>query len=414
MNMKKLYDIYCASRGVVTDSRKVREGELFFALRGENFDGNDYAAKALEMGAVAAVVDRAEVAVDERYVVVDDTLSALQDLARYHRQRLSIPVVAITGTNGKTTTKELVAAVLSEGYRTYFTQGNLNNHIGVPLTILSIPHDAQVAIVEMGASAQGEIALLCSIAQPTYGLVTNVGRAHLEGFGGEEGVRKGKGELYDYLASTAGVALYRTDDRVLSAMVAERRGLQVKGYSSGLAEGVRSNLVGDYNHFNIAAALAVAELFGIGREVAERAIGEYVPTNNRSQMLTTERALLTVDCYNANPSSMAVAIANHAATNHADYPAKVLILGDMLELGEWSRSEHQRVLDSALASDAQRVLVVGSCFAEVAAERSTDRLVSFASADSLAQWLGEHPLERAFVLVKGSRGVGLERVLGAL
>ncbi|MBO5806258.1 MAG: UDP-N-acetylmuramoyl-tripeptide--D-alanyl-D-alanine ligase [Tidjanibacter sp.] len=412
--MKKLYDIFCASTGVVTDSRKVREGELFFALRGENFDGNQYAAKALEMGAVAAVVDRADVAHDERYVVVDDTLSALQDLARYHRQRLSIPVVAITGTNGKTTTKELVAAVLSESYRTYFTQGNLNNHIGVPLTLLSIPRDAQMAIVEMGASAQGEIALLCSIAQPTYGLVTNVGRAHLEGFGGEEGVRKGKGELYDYLARTGGLALYRADDTTLSAMVAEREGLRTKCYSSSLADGVESNLVGDYNHFNIAAALAVAELFGVGREVAERAIGNYIPTNNRSQMLTTERALLTVDCYNANPSSMAVAIANHASTNHADYPAKILILGDMLELGEWSLREHQRVLDSALESDAQRVLVVGSCFGEVAATINSNRLVSFASADQLAQWLREQPLERAFVLVKGSRGVGLERVLGAL
>ena len=412
--MKKLYDIFCASTGVVTDSRKVREGELFFALRGENFDGNQYAAKALEMGAVAAVVDRADVAHDERYVVVDDTLSALQDLARYHRQRLSIPVVAITGTNGKTTTKELVAAVLSESYRTYFTQGNLNNHIGVPLTLLSIPRDAQMAIVEMGASAQGEIALLCSIAQPTYGLVTNVGRAHLEGFGGEEGVRKGKGELYDYLARTGGLALYRADDTTLSAMVAEREGLRTKCYSSSLADGVESNLVGDYNHFNIAAALAVAELFGVGREVAERAIGNYIPTNNRSQMLTTERALLTVDCYNANPSSMAVAIANHASTNHADYPAKILILGDMLELGEWSLREHQRVLDSALESDAQRVLVVGSCFGEVAATINSNRLVSFASADQLAKWLREQPLERAFVLVKGSRGVGLERVLGAL
>jgi len=412
--MKKLYDIFCASTGVVTDSRKVREGELFFALRGEKFDGNQYAAKALEMGAVAAVVDRADVAHDERYVVVDDTLRALQNLARYHRQRLSIPVVAITGTNGKTTTKELVAAVLSESYRTYFTQGNLNNHIGVPLTLLSIPRDAQMAIVEMGASAQGEIALLCSIAQPTYGLVTNVGRAHLEGFGGEEGVRKGKGELYDYLARTGGLALYRADDTTLSAMVAERGGLRTKGYSSSLADGVESNLVGDYNHFNIAAALAVAELFGVGREVAERAIGNYIPTNNRSQMLTTERALLTVDCYNANPSSMAVAIANHASTHHADYPAKILILGDMLELGEWSLREHQRVLDSALESDAQRVLVVGSCFGEVAATINSNRLVSFASADQLAQWLREQPLERAFVLGKGSRGVGLERVLGAL
>ncbi|MBQ8271747.1 MAG: UDP-N-acetylmuramoyl-tripeptide--D-alanyl-D-alanine ligase [Tidjanibacter sp.] len=411
--MESLYEKYLASKGVVTDSRKIVGGEMFFALRGDNFDGNLYAAKALEAGARWAVVDSVEVAVDDRYIIVPDTLRTLQELAHYHRTRLSMPVLAITGTNGKTTTKELVAAVLSRKLRTCYTQGNLNNHIGVPLTLLSIPADAEFAIVEMGASAQGEIALLASIAAPDYGLITNIGRAHLEGFGGVEGIRKGKGELYDFLLRSGGVALYRSDDEVLSAMVAEREGLQTVGYKTSLSEGVRSNLVGDYNRYNIAAAVAVGEYFGVEHEEILSAIADYTPSNNRSQSMTTQRNLLTVDCYNANPSSMGVAIANHNATTHPDYPHKVLILGDMLELGEWSHEEHLEVLRAALAGSAERVLLVGSNFSKT--EEMTDsRVVRFAGAAELAVWLEENPLEDAFVLVKGSRGVGLERVLAKL
>lgn len=354
--IERLYEIFCTSKGVQTDSRKVQKGEIFFALRGDNFDGNRYATAALEKGAVAAVVDDESVAVDERYVVVPNVLTALQELAHHHRKTLSIPFLAITGTNGKTTTKELTAAVLSKRYRTCYTQGNLNNHIGVPLTLLSIPLDAEFAIIEMGASARGEIALLANVAEPDFGLITNIGRAHLEGFGGVEGIRKGKGELYDYLAAHGGMALYRKDDDELDAMVAEREGLKNVGYSMQLAEGVVSNLVGDYNRFNIAAALAVGDYFGVAKEDALRAIAEYQPSNNRSQSQKTERNLLTVDCYNANPSSMGVAIANHAMTSHAEYPHKVLILGDMLELGEWSAEEHSRILAEALKGDAERVL----------------------------------------------------------
>lgn len=411
--MESLYEKYLASTGVVTDSRKIVGGEIFFALRGENFDGNLYAAKALEAGARWAVVDSVEVARDDRYIIVPDTLRTLQELAHYHRTRLSVPVLAITGTNGKTTTKELVAAVLSRKFRTCYTQGNLNNHIGVPLTLLSIPADAEFAIVEMGASAQGEIALLASIAAPDYGLITNIGRAHLEGFGGVEGISKGKGELYDFLLGSGGVALYRADDEVLGAMIAEREGLQSVGYPTSLSEGVRSNLVGDYNRYNIAAAVAVGDYFGVEREDILAAIADYTPSNNRSQSMTTERNLLTVDCYNANPSSMGVAISNHNATNHPDYPHKVLILGDMLELGEWSHEEHVEVLRAALAGAAERVLLVGSNFAKTE-EVADGRVVRFAGAAELALWLDENPLKGAFVLVKGSRGVGLERVIAKL
>lgn len=410
--IERLYECFCSSVGVVTDSRKIAGGELFFALKGENFNGNRYAAKALEAGAKYAVVDDVEVAADDRYIVVPDTLTALQNLARYHRQRLSLPLLAITGTNGKTTTKELTAAVLSRKYRTCYTQGNLNNHIGVPLTLLSIPCDAEFAIVEMGASAQGEIALLASIAEPDYGIITNIGRAHLEGFGGAEGIRKGKGELYDRLAQRGGLAFYRKEDEVLESMTKEREGLRCVAYPTALSEGVRSNLVGDYNRFNIAAALAVGDYFGVERAEALAAIAEYVPSNNRSQSQKTLRNLLTVDCYNANPSSMSVAIANHAAVNYPQYPHKVLILGDMLELGEWSREEHERILAEALASDAERVLLVGGCFGACGVEQ--ERVEHFESVEALCDYLAESPIENAFVLVKGSRGVGLERALEKL
>lgn len=411
--MESLYEKYLASEGVVTDSRKIVGGEMFFALRGDNFDGNLYAAKALEAGARWAVVDSAEVAVDDHYIVVPDTLTALQELAHHHRLQLQIPFLAIAGTNGKTTTKELVAAVLSRKYRICYTRGNLNNHIGVPLTLLSVPQDAEFAIVEMGASAQGEIALLAQIAAPNYGLITNIGRAHLEGFGGVEGIRKGKGELYDYLQRSNGTALYRSDDEVLRTMIAEREGLRAVGYPTSLSEGVRSNLVGDYNRFNIAAAVAVGDYFDVPCEEVLAAIAEYVPSNNRSQSMTTERNLLTVDCYNANPSSMGVAIANHNATSHADYPHKVLILGDMLELGEWSHAEHSAILATALAGGAERVLTVGANF--MAASGGDDcRVVRFADAAKLGLWLEQSPLERCFVLVKGSRGVGLERIIAKL
>lgn len=412
---ERLYGLFVQSEGVQTDSRKVRHGELFFALRGDNFDGNRYAAAAIEAGAVAAVVDREEVVEPERaerYVVVEDVLTALQELAHYHRKQLNTTVLAITGTNGKTTTKELVSAVLSRKFRTACTVGNLNNHIGVPLTLLSIGAEDEVAVVEMGASAQGEIARLAEIAAPDLGLITNIGRAHLEGFGGVEGIRKGKGELYDYLALNGGTALYRKEDNTLAEMVAERCGLRAVGYSEQLAEGLQSNLVGDYNRFNIAAAVAVGRHFGVEEAQIGAAIAEYVPSNNRSQQVRTEANLLTVDCYNANPSSMAAAVAVHNATEHSGYHRKVLILGDMLELGEWSHEEHEKIVQAAVEGPADRIILVGKNFGATTSKDS--RIVRCATAEDVVWLLSEQPLRRAFVLIKGSRGVGLERVLGAL
>ena len=410
---ERLYGLFVQSAGIQTDSRKLQKGEIFFALKGENFNGNQYAAAALEAGALAVVVDEAVEGVgEEQCVVVEDVLRTLQELAHYHRKQLGLRVLAITGTNGKTTTKELTSAELSRGFRTACTVGNLNNHIGVPLTLLSMTAEDEVAVVEMGASARGEIALLAEIAAPDYGLITNIGRAHLEGFGGVEGIRKGKGALYDYLALNGGVAIYRSDDEVLSAMVAERAGLRSVGYSSELAEGVESNLVGDYNRFNIAAAVAVGRFFGVEEEKIRAAIGEYVPSNNRSQQVQTKDNLLTVDCYNANPSSMAAAVAVHNATERSGYHRKVLILGDMLELGEWSHEEHERVVEAAVGGDAERIILVGRNFG--ATTSADPRIVRCATADDVVWLLSSQPLRRAFVLVKGSRGIRLEKVLPCL
>lgn len=408
---ERLYGLFVQSAGVQTDSRKIASGEIFFALRGDSFDGNNYAARALESGALAVVVDRPDVMPegDPRYVLVEDVLKSLQELAHHHRKVLGIKVLAITGTNGKTTTKELVSAVLSRKFVTRSTVGNLNNHIGVPLTLLKMTASDEVAVVEMGASACGEIALLASIAAPDMGIVTNVGRAHLEGFGGEQGVRRGKGELYDYLADHEGVAFVREDDEVLSAMAAERGSLRTKKYSSALGVGIPSHLVGDYNQFNIAAAVAIGCYFGVAQHDIEAAISGYMPSNNRSQQLRTAHNLLTVDCYNANPSSMAAAVAVHLAAHNSEFFRKVLILGDMLELGEWSVEEHRRVVDVAIGGDAERIILVGANFGKTPQKDS--RIVRCATAEDVAWLLSERPLRKAFVLIKGSRGVGLERVI---
>ncbi len=410
--IEKLYDIFVRSEGVQTDSRKVRQGEIFFALRGENFDGNSYAASALEKGALAVVVDNPAVAVDDRYIVVDDVLSVLQQLAHHHRLQFSIPVLAITGTNGKTTTKELTSAVIARGFNLLRTEGNLNNHIGVPLTLLRLRAEHTFAIVEMGASAQGEIALLAQIAAPTCGIITNIGRAHLEGFGGVEGIRRGKGELYDFLAQNGGLAFVRSEDEVLTQMAAEREGLKCCFYGTSLAENIESKLVGEYNKFNIAAAIAVGRYYGISERDRAEAVAAYEPSNNRSQQTATERNMLTVDCYNANPSSMAVAIANHATSGAENHPTKVMILGDMLELGEWSAEEHKNIVDKALATDARRILLVGANFGQT--PQTDERIERYADTASLAEVLTAEPLGGAFVLVKGSRGIGLEKLLPLL
>lgn len=414
--IRDLYTLYLKHPKVITDSRRIEPGCLFFALRGASFDGNRFALEALKAGAAFAIVDDptlkgqgAEFA--ERLFVVEDTLQALQELARHHRHKLQIPVLAIAGSNGKTTTKELTAAVLAKKYRVHATRGNLNNHIGVPLTLLEITSEAEIAIIEMGASACLEIALLASIAEPNYGLLTNIGRSHLEGFGGVEGIRRGKGELFDYLAAHNGQAFIPEEDATLKAMWQERTPRGAIYFSNRSAEPLQSQLEGEYNRYNMAAAMAVGRHFGVEEQAIAEAIADYTPQNLRSQRMTTERNTLIVDCYNANPSSMAVAI-EHFKREEEEGRRKVMILGDMLELGAWSSEEHEKILHLALTCRCE-LWLVGEHFHKAAVKSSSkERIRLFASQEEMQASLCE--LRDALILLKGSHSIGLERCVKQL
>jgi UDP-N-acetylmuramoyl-tripeptide--D-alanyl-D-alanine ligase len=417
-----LYNLYTEQPKVSTDSRCIEPDSLFFALRGDRFDGNRYALAALRAGASYAVIDDASLLQEasaterSRLVVVSDVLAALQALARHHRRQLQLPVLAVAGSNGKTTTKELIHAVLSRKLRVVATRGNLNNHIGVPLTLLSFTRDTEMGIVEMGASACGEIRSLCAIAEPDYGVLTNVGRAHLEGFGGVEGVRRGKGELYDYLQSSGGVAFVRSDDSVLATMASERNTLRCLYYTSALASDIRTSLEGDYNRFNIAAAVAAGRHFGVDETAICQAIESYHSDNKRSQRVVTTHNTLIVDCYNANPSSMQASVNNFLQLPLAERSHRVLILGDMLELGTWSQTEHQQVLQLIPTNAQTTLLLVGHEFttAYAAHPRPEMPVHCFSSTDELRDYLNRLPIVDALVLVKASHGIGLDRIVPLL
>lgn len=433
MTTEELYSIYqdCGCR-VTTDSRKITGGEIFFALKGENFDGNDYALSALEKGAAWAVADRRELPEHERLIVVDDALAALQQLAIWHRTHLRgghLPVIGLTGTNGKTTTKNLIRAVLSRKYRVSATEGNLNNDIGVPLTLLSIRPDTEIAVVEMGANHPDDIAKLVQVSRPDYGLITNVGRAHLLGFGSFEGVKAAKGELYRWLGSRRGSVIFiNEDDSELKGMAA---GIACHFFGYGRnyqhaeildctpeepclrlrldGQIVATRLVGAYNADNVLASIAIGDYFGVPRKDAVEAIAAFVPDNIRSQMVRTSRNTLIVDAYNANPSSMKAALDNFEAV-HAD--RKLALLGDMKELGDESAAEHLKVVDRLLASGADAMLV-GPEFRSAAAACGAD-FPCFDSSDELAASLRENPVSAALILVKGSRSTGMEKVIPEL
>ena len=447
-HIDKLYELFCECGGsFTTDSRTIKGGELFFALKGDNFDGNAYAEKALEAGAAYAVVGedaeclKSSSLDSARLFPVKDTAVALRQLALYHRRRLDIPVIGLTGTNGKTTTKELVNAVLSAKFRTAATRGNFNNNIGVPLTVLSIPSGAEIAIVEMGASHPGDIKELVDICEPDFGLITNVGRAHLLGFGSFEGVKATKGELYDFIAGRrrecgdgtkkADKLIFVNADNADLVGMAESRGF-VPGQSavcyglkySGaeilptdaehpflmlrLSDGreVNTKLVGAYNADNVLAALCVGEYFGVERSAAIAAIEAYVPSNNRSQMQRTQRNVLIVDAYNANPSSMDAALSNFEGFEAA---SKIVLLGDMLELGETSVEEHRKIVEK-VARCGFKAYYVGDEFAKAGASPC------FASSDELAEYISTHldAFTGAAILVKGSRGKRMERTISVL
>ena len=419
---------------------------MFFGLKGENFDGNEYALKALESGAKYAVVDEgsaAAVSGNQRIIPVPDTLEALKALARHHRENTFVngrrlTVIGLTGTNGKTTTKELITRVLSAKYRVTATKGNLNNDIGVPLSVLTIDGDTELAVIEMGASHPDDISKLVEVCEPDYGLITNVGRAHLLGFGSFEGVKKAKGKLYDYVAEHGGSIFLNADDSDLVAMAAEHQGLKTIEYGIGLWDAIvlpsdaehpylrmaipeepgsetllalETHLAGAYNATNVAAAIAVGLHFGVTLEQAIEAVGSYVPKNNRSQMEKTERNLLIEDAYNANPTSMAAALDNLVLVTAEK---KVALLGDMRELGAESLNEHLKVLYQVLSMGLDLVCLVGEEFSKAVAESGTSSVKCFRDSDELASWLRENPVIGATVLVKGSRGIRMEKVLTEL
>lgn len=434
MNIEQIYQTYLQSRTVTTDSRQITPGCIFFAFKGATFDGNAFAPQALEQGAAMCVLSDSQYKVDDRCVVVDDVLATLQQLARHHRAQLTIPILGITGTNGKTTTKELVHAVLSRRYRTHATMGNFNNHLGVPLTLLSIPANAEMAIIEMGANHPGEIEALCRIADPDFGLITNVGRAHLEGFGGFEGVVRTKTELYRHLAAKQGMAFVNADNDILTAQAAQchlqtltygaSEVAQVRGHLVGsepymkyyVEEGdnvysIQSNLLGNYNFDNAMAATAVGRYFHVDLWDIKEAIEQYAPSNRRSQYKETAHNTLFLDCYNANPSSMKVALDNLEALS---MPNKVAILGGMRELGDESLNEHKAIADRLNAHPDIEAILVGSEFGFVSNNPTYGRMLWFSNVEEAKQHLIHHPLTQKTILLKGSNGTRmwlLEEVL---
>jgi UDP-N-acetylmuramoyl-tripeptide--D-alanyl-D-alanine ligase len=427
MTIQNLYQLFIHNPQVTTDSRNCPRGSIFFALKGERFNGNQYAEKALSSGCVYAVIDDPEYYTGERTILVDDVLTTLQQLAARHRKMLGIPVIAITGSNGKTTTKELIAAVLSTKFRLLYTEGNLNNHIGVPLTLLRLDHEHEMAVIEMGANHPGEIKTLAEIAQPNYGIITNVGKSHLEGFGSFENILHTKGELYDYIRRTNGKIFIKTEDADLQSMARGMEqityGYDDNSYASGqVSESkpyfsfdwkqqgkvntVQTQLIGDYNIDNVLAAVAVGRYFKIPSERINRAIAAYEPVNNRSQLKKTALNTLIVDAYNANPSSMQAALDNFIRMPEAP---KAVILGDMKELGEESGKLHLEIVEQLKGAGLDKVYLCGEHFS-----KNGTPFTTYPTTDALLAELREHPINGYHILIKGSRGMALERVIDLL
>ncbi len=430
MKTEQLYDLFKESTGVTTDSRKIGKGQIFFALWGDRYNGNKFASEALEKGASWAVIDD-PVFETEKTILVDDCLFELQALAAHFRKELNVPVLAITGTNGKTTTKELLAAILSNKYKVHFTKGNLNNHIGVPLTILSAPVGTELMIIEMGASHIGEIRTLCLIAKPDHGIITNIGTAHIEGFGSVDGVVRSKTELYEYLRKVNGIALYNDKDPVLAEKIfklinravpfSDPTGtdLIVESVSSDLnlrisitylhhAFNISTNLFGNYNLENVRAAVASGLFFGVEINDIVSTIEKYQPANNRSQVKITKSNMLICDSYNANPTSMHLALESFSAIK-AD--RKIVVLGDMLELGEKSEEEHIKILNSLQEYTIEKALLVGPVFKKIS---SKSGFKAFNNVDELIDFIKQEPVKGNTILIKGSRGIRLEKVYDLL
>jgi UDP-N-acetylmuramoyl-tripeptide--D-alanyl-D-alanine ligase len=421
-----LYKIYKQYPSVQTDTRKLKAGDIFFALKGPNFNGNAFAKQAIDNGAACVVIDEKEYEIEGKTFLVPDVLIALQELALHHRKQFNIPFIAITGSNGKTTTKELIHAVLSSSFKTYTTEGNFNNHIGIPLTILKIKPDAEMAVIEMGANHLKEIAAYCQIVLPTHGLITNCGKAHLEGFGSEEGVREGKGELFDYLRTLthgfafvmwdydylqqmskgiSGIIKYGTkdNDHVIGKIVPGETFLKVE-ITQGLDDGIiTSQLVGEYNLPNVLAAVTVGKFFEVPENKIKSAIENYIPSNSRSQLIEKDSNKIILDAYNANPSSMKLAIENFAKKRSEN---KILMLGAMAELGKESLQEHQQIVDLIKKYPWKEVALVGGDF-----QKLSHSFLSFENSLQAKEWFVKQHFQNSYILVKGSRSMQMEKVL---
>jgi UDP-N-acetylmuramoyl-tripeptide--D-alanyl-D-alanine ligase len=431
MDLQSLYQLFLSGCGISTDSRNVKKGDIFFALKGENFDGNQYALQSLQNGAVLAVADDLHLPDHPALFKVLDVLVTLQRLANLHRKQFSIPIIAITGSNGKTTTKELIAAVLSIHYPTHFTKGNLNNHIGVPLTLLAMPLNTEIAVIEMGANHQGEINDLCHIAEPTHGLITNIGKAHLEGFGGVEGVKMGKSELFKYLKDGC-IFLNQMDETLVSLSLDNKKKiiytlsaqpdpnnalyeienlptqefLRVAFLSeNGDYISAQTHLTGNYNLGNIMSAIAVGKYFKVPGDKIKMALENYVPSQNRSQYISYKGGKIILDAYNANPSSMEASLYNLFSIPHLN---KIAILGDMFELGDEASVEHKRIADFADNPSLSQVILIGKNFEQVALEK---KWVHFNTATEAKNYFDSLPFSTSLLLIKGSRGMKLETLV---
>ena len=422
--IEKIYQLYSQRYLVTTDSRKVEPGCVFVALKGEHFDGNDFAYQVASDNIAACVIaDRKDLPQHERLFIVDDSLTALQELAKLHRERCNTPIIGITGTNGKTTTKELVASVLSQKYNIIYTQGNFNNHLGVPLTLLQIKPETEIAVVEMGANHPKEIELLCSLAQPNFGIITNIGKAHIEGFGSFEGVVKTKNELYDYLRNTNGKVFLNNDNPLLKELAHDLTSVSYgkddsADYNAAILSSnpylsikwngmeINTNLVGDYNFENVMAAITVGCYFNIEQELIIKALENYSPTNNRSQFIKTEKNEVVMDAYNANPVSMSNSVRNFRNISDDNH---LLILGDMKELGNESMNEHQEILNLVKELGFNNVILVGSEFNKI-----NSGFISFLNVEELISHINNNEIRGKKILIKGSHSIHLEKIINLL
>lgn len=419
-NIQSLYLKFLESNGVTTDTRSIKQNQIFFALKGDNFNANQFAQKALEIGASYVVIDEEAYNADTRCILVENVLQTLQQLALHHRRQTQLKaLVAITGSNGKTTTKELVHAVIKEQYKTHATRGNLNNHIGIPITLLEMPLDTEIAIIEMGANHQNEIAQYCTYTEPTHGIITNIGKAHLEGFGGVDGIIKGKGELFDYLSKNNGTVIYNADDSVINKMILDRNIKNSYEYSVSQinliqefpniileteTQNIKTNLFGKYNLSNVLCAIKIGQLFQIPIEKIKQGIENYFPNNKRSELIEKDGYQLILDYYNANPTSMQHALENFSLSKSKH---RIVILGDMFELGDNASEEHQHIAKLAEDLNFEEIILVGKNFKQVI----TNKAIKFDTSDEAKIWFKSKDKLSSEILIKGSRGMKMENIL---